>query len=248
MVATLAGGLKRATLEPGPALPREVPELLKFGVVELAFFAAFWVVAWLLARPTKTELGLRWRGAKRETGWGIFYFLILRLGPIILVMGLMAVALTVAMMLGYRQEDITHAVQEYQKHNVKPERMVSQHALRTDPIYMLVVTTFVSFIVAGLREELWRTFSMTAMNHLFPRHWKPTKRAVVAVSLTAVIFGLGHYSVQGMLGVIVTTLLGLVLGTAIVHRKSIWPAVIAHGLFDATTFLAISLLDLNKLR
>jgi membrane protease YdiL (CAAX protease family) len=31
-------------------------------------------------------------------------------------------------------------------------------------------------------------------------------------------------------------LLGLMLGLIIVLHKSIWPAVIAHGLFDATTF------------
>ena len=35
------------------------------------------------------------------------------------------------------------------------------------------------------------------------------------------------------------SVLGLLLGIIMVVHKSIWPAVIAHGMFDATTFALI---------
>jgi membrane protease YdiL (CAAX protease family) len=52
------------------------------------------------------------------------------------------------------------------------------------------------------------------------------------------LFGSGH-TVQGALGVCATTLLGLGLGGIMLWRRSIWEAVIAHGFFDASTFLAL---------
>jgi len=56
--------------------------------------------------------------------------------------------------------------------------------------------------------------------------------------VAAVIFGLGHLP-QGVLAVAMTGLLGFGLGVIMVLHRSIWPAVIAHGMFDATSLALI---------
>jgi membrane protease YdiL (CAAX protease family) len=56
-----------------------------------------------------------------------------------------------------------------------------------------------------------------------------------------VIFGLGH-SLQGPLTMGLTAVLGFFLGLVIVFHRSIWPAVLAHGMFDATTLALLPLL------
>jgi hypothetical protein len=39
-----------------------------------------------------------------------------------------------------------------------------------------------------------------------------------------------------------TGLLGVMLGTIMIFHRSIWEAVLAHGFFNATSFLAMHLL------
>jgi membrane protease YdiL (CAAX protease family) len=53
--------------------------------------------------------------------------------------------------------------------------------------------------------------------------------------LAAVLFGIAHLSSQGILGASNATLLGLGLGLIMIFHRSVWPAVIAHGVFDATS-------------
>jgi membrane protease YdiL (CAAX protease family) len=62
----------------------------------------------------------------------------------------------------------------------------------------------------------------------------------VGVVLTSLIFGIGHLP-QGMLAVAMTALIGMALGAIMVLHRSVWPAVIAHGMFDATSFALIPL-------
>ena len=57
----------------------------------------------------------------------------------------------------------------------------------------------------------------------------------MAVALIAIVFGFAHLG-YGLIAVPVTALLGFCLGAIMVAHKSIWPAVMAHGFFDATTF------------
>jgi membrane protease YdiL (CAAX protease family) len=66
------------------------------------------------------------------------------------------------------------------------------------------------------------------------------------VVVASVIFGLGHV-LMGWLAVLAATLLGLLLGLIMVLHRSIWPAVFAHGLFDATSFALLPLVtELQK--
>jgi membrane protease YdiL (CAAX protease family) len=94
--------------------------------------------------------------------------------------------------------------------------------------------TLVSFVVAGLREELWRVAFLAGVRGLWPALFSSRKGQLVAAVFAAVIFGLGHAS-QGPIAIALTGFLGLGLGAIMIFHKSIWPAVIAHGMFDATS-------------
>ncbi len=62
-----------------------------------------------------------------------------------------------------------------------------------------------------------------------------------AVMLSSVIFGLGHLY-QGGTGVIGTAAAGIVYASAmLLGKKSLWPAVLAHGLYDTFAFVSVFL-------
>jgi membrane protease YdiL (CAAX protease family) len=114
------------------------------------------------------------------------------------------------------------------------EKLVDIAALRSNPLYYWLSLTFVSFVLAGLREELWRSAFIAGLRGLWPRTFGPRCGEINAVVLAAVLFGLAHLS-QGFVGVGNAALLGLGLGLIMIFHRSIWPAVIAHGVFDATS-------------
>lgn len=59
--------------------------------------------------------------------------------------------------------------------------------------------------------------------------------AVIAVALTSLAFGLGHagYGLSWTMG---TTLLGALSAAAVLWSGSLWPAIIAHTLYDMTVY------------
>jgi len=114
------------------------------------------------------------------------------------------------------------------------ERLVDISALRNNPLYYWLTLTFVSFVLAGLREELWRSAFIAGLRGLWPRTFGSRWGEIRAVVLASVLFGSAHLS-QGLLGVCNAALLGLGLGLIMIFHRSIWPAVIAHGVFDATS-------------
>ena len=120
-------------------------------------------------------------------------------------------------------------------------QLVNATALARDPVYFVLCLTLLSFVVAGLREELWRAGMLAGCQALFPAQFATWRGRVMAVGIVGLLFGLGH-TTQGFAGVAVTTLLGVGLGTIMLWRRSIWEAVIAHGFFDAATFLFLYLL------
>ena len=126
------------------------------------------------------------------------------------------------------------------------EAVVDPAVLKNNPLYFWLTVTFVSFVVAGLREELWRSAFLSGMRALWPRYFSSRIGQIAAVAIASVSFGLGHLA-QGWVGVGVTALLGFGLGVIMVLHRSIWPAVIAHGAFDATSFALLPLaLELLK--
>jgi membrane protease YdiL (CAAX protease family) len=120
------------------------------------------------------------------------------------------------------------------------ENTVGVAALRNNPAYFWLTITVVSFVVAGLREELWRSSFLAEMRALWPRQFGSTRGQVCAVFIAAIIFGLAHLS-MGIVAALFGGLLGLGLGLIMVFHRSIWPAVLAHGFFDATSMALIPL-------
>jgi membrane protease YdiL (CAAX protease family) len=214
---------KEATL-----LPTTVEGLLRLSAGELVFFGGVFVIAVVFSRMRGEDLLLQWRGGLKPIFRGFGWSLFLR-GVIAIVVTVIAVGVA-----GTSQDP--HKTMEGLR--PKTEAVVSAGALTADPIYLLLAMTLISFVVAGLREELWRVGVMRCLRGLFPQRFSSRKGQFVAVALAAIIFGLGHLP-QGWSGAFITSILGLGLGILIVRYQSIWEAVLAHGFFNATTFLAL---------
>ena len=211
-------------------LPREVDSLLLLMGATMLQFGLFLGVAWAFSRATASQMLLPWRGGVGPIWRGFLYSIVLRFA--ILVIGLLII-LAIIVIQG---ADVLP--------NLRPstEKLVDPQALADDPLYMVINLTVVSFVMAGFREELWRAGVMAGLWALFPKLERTVWGQAVTVSILAVIFGLGHLP-QGWLGVAQTTFLGLCLGAIMVFHRSIWDAVLAHGFFNATTFLMLPLVD-----
>lgn len=212
-----------------PALSGGVAGLLLVSGVELLVFCVFFFLAWLASRASREELLFKWRPGWWVVPLGAGYSIVLRLA-------LGAIAVAVAAVLAASQLVTPEKIQEYMKVN-RPdvESMVSVPALRHDSAYYWLSLTLVSFVVAGLREEMWRSGTLAAMRALWPRAFGSRLGQCVGMAVIAIAFGAMHLR-MGIIAAIGAGLLGVMLGLIIVLHKSIWPAVIAHGLFDATTF------------
>jgi len=103
-------------------------------------------------------------------------------------------------------------------------------------------------VVAGLREEIWRAGTLAAMKALWPTIFTDRDGQIAAVAVIAIVFGMAHLA-MGLLAAALAILLGFFLGVIMVVHRSIWPAVFAHGFFDAATFAMLpSLHHLQPLR
>ncbi len=196
--------------------------------VELLAFGIVFGVAWLLSRADRDQLLLRWRRGAVFVLLGIGYSVALRL----LITAF--IALAVAFLLATHSMDARGLEDFFTKYRPTVENLVDVSALRNDPVYFILTSTLVSFVLGGLREELWRSGFLAGMRALWPSVFGSGLGQAIPVCLAAVIFGIGHLS-QGPLAVLLTALLGLGLGVIMVVHRSIWPAVIAHGMFDATS-------------
>ncbi|MGO9201597.1 MAG: CPBP family intramembrane glutamic endopeptidase [Limisphaerales bacterium] len=219
----------------GPVLGHEAHRLVAVCSFELLIFGVVFGLAWLASRASRQSLLLPWRGGFWVILLGLGYSIALRLA-----VGLAAA--TVAMVLLVTRLVSIQSLQGFVLAN-RPDvqALVDVPALRQDPLYFWLTITLVSFVVAGFREELWRSGFLAGMGGVWPRRFGSSQGQLAAVALGAVVFGLGHLA-QGPLAVLPTALLGLGLGAIMVLHRSIWPAVLAHGLFDATTFVVLALL------
>lgn len=212
----------------GPVLSRNVAGLLIVCAVELLVFGLVLGLACIASHASRDDLLLRWRGKFRPVPLGIGYSIALRLAVgmivIILSMGLIATGLMTLQSL--QQFSISH----------RPdiEAIVDVSAMRQDPVYFWLVLTLVSFAVAGLREELWRSAFLAGLRSLWPRSFGSRAGQIASAGVAAVVFGVGHLA-MGPVAVLLAGLLGFGLGVIMVLHRSIWPAVIAHGMFDATS-------------
>jgi membrane protease YdiL (CAAX protease family) len=98
------------------------------------------------------------------------------------------------------------------------ERILPQSTVELLPYLALAIT-------AGLCEEfLYRGFAMAVLVHVGLQTW-----AVVLIS--SVLFGLAH-SYQGRGGIVMTLLIGTILGTSRIAYDSLVPAIFWHSAVD----------------
>jgi membrane protease YdiL (CAAX protease family) len=219
----------------GPALRHEAAGLLAVCAVNLLTFGVVFGLAWLASRASRQSLLLPWNGGFWVIPLSLGYSVGLRL-VVALAAAMVAMVLLVTHLVSMQ------SLQRFVLAN-RPEvqALVDVSALRQDPLYFWLTVTLVSFVVAGFREELWRSGFLAGMRALWPGRFGSRQGQLAAVACGAIVFGLGHLA-QGPIAVLPTALLGLGLGAIMVWHRSIWPAVLAHGLFDATTFVMLALL------
>lgn len=216
----------------GPALSGNASGLLAVSGFGLLIFSIVFALAVLISRASREQLMLRWRPGWLVVPLGAVYSIALRIGLLIVAVGVMVI-------LAASQTMTPQKVQEYVSAN-RPdvEVLVSVSAMRNNPTYFWLTVTLVSFVVAGVREEMWRGGTLAAMRILWPKIFDSRRGQLFAVTLIAVAFGAMHIR-MGVLAAVGAGILGLFLGVIIVLHRSIWPAVIAHGFFDATTMAVL---------
>jgi membrane protease YdiL (CAAX protease family) len=215
---------EEALLPPGSAA------LLRVCALELTVFAVLLAAVVRTGQVSRVDLLLRWRGGwwvlPRAAGWSV----VLRLG-VGLALG--------AALVGWQAVRGT-PLDSLEDLRPRVEAMVDVEALR-DPVYLALMLTVVSFVLAGLREELWRVGMVSLLGRAFPGLFAGRFGPWLALVPTALIFGMAHIA-QGGFGVAATALLGLGLGAVMLWHRSLWDAVFAHGFFNATTFGMLVLL------
>lgn len=216
---------------PEAALSTDPVILLEQIAIQLGAFFLLFGVAWLASRATGKQLLLGWKGGIGPIWRGLAYSIGLRVAVAVLAIG----AVLIGMLLGGVDQE---TLQELRP---KVEHTIDMEAIEQSPLYLFINLTLVSFIFAGLREELWRAGVLAGLAALFPRLFASVIGKLAAVAIVAVIFGLGHFS-QGWGGIALTTALGVGLGAIMVFHGSIWDAVLAHGFFNASSFAMIYLL------
>jgi membrane protease YdiL (CAAX protease family) len=218
-----------------PALSSTVKGVLIVCAMELGVFGVVFTAAWLASRARARELYL----SERMRWWIVPLSLAYSVGLRVAVGMIVAV---IAGVLIAAQVVTMEQIRDFVTNN-RPdvEALVDVEALRQNTAYLVLNATLVSFVVAGLREELWRAGVLAGLRALWPGRFSSLNGQLLGVTIAAVIFGLGHWA-QGGLGVLLTGALGFFLGLIMVVHKSIWPAVLAHGAFNATTFIALPFL------
>jgi membrane protease YdiL (CAAX protease family) len=104
------------------------------------------------------------------------------------------------------------------------DRILPQAAVELPPYFALAIT-------AGLCEEfLYRGFAIAALAQTGLRAW-------LVVLISSLLFGLAH-SYQGRGGMVMTFLVGLVLGVSRLTYNSLIPAIFWHSAIDAVAGVA----------
>jgi membrane protease YdiL (CAAX protease family) len=111
-------------------------------------------------------------------------------------------------------------------------RDLSRFSALQGNLRLTIYTVFYVLIGAGFYEEfMFRGFLMQGVAMLFGASrggW------IAACIIQGVLFGASH-AYQNPLGMLITGTLGISLGFLVIASgRNLWPAIIAHGLYDAT--------------
>jgi hypothetical protein len=156
------GGQEKA----GAALPSSVRGLVMVSIENFGLFALLFAAAWFFGRPRPVDLFLRpmrwW-----DWLWGALWSVGVRFGVLVLIMTVFLPVIAVRMaQSGASGPEASKQVEaSMQQYRPKVEALVDLQAL-ADPLYLLVACTLLSFVTAGLREELWRAGFITSVQDL----------------------------------------------------------------------------------
>jgi membrane protease YdiL (CAAX protease family) len=223
--------------KPHPVLSQTSAGLLTVCAMQMGVFAVVFALGWWSSHATTEQMLVRWRPGWWVVPLGFAYSIAIRIGIFVLALVVSAVLLATV----FDQHQLAEFWRAGQP-NIR--QVVSVSAARGNSSYAWLLITVVSFIVAGLREELWRTGTLAAMRALWPRAFGSRASELVAILFIAVAFGAGHLR-MGVMAAVVAGVLGVFLGAILVLHRSVWPAVIAHGCFDALSFALIAWLPTN---
>lgn len=215
-----------------PALLATTRGLLIVCAAEIGIFGVIFGLAWLASRASAEDLLLKWRQGWWTIPLGIGYSIALRVAAAIIVSLMVAILLLTGLL------SRGSLAQFSAESRTAVERIVDLSAMQHNPAYFWLTVTIASFVVAGLREELWRSGTLAAMRALWPRLFEGRDGQIAGVALIAIVFGLAHLAL-GLLPAVMAMIVGFLLGIIMLMHQSIWPAVIAHGMFDATSFALI---------
>ncbi len=222
----------RRTESQGPALPSNVGGLLVACACNLLVFFLFFIIARAISRASFDALLLRWRPGAWVIPLGLAYSIAVRM---LVAVVLIFVAVLLFALHAVTPQDIQHFGQAS---TPRVDRLIDVEAMSSNSAYFWLNVTVVSFIVAGLREELWRASFLAGLRGLWPSVFEGTKGGIAGAAVAALFFGAGHLP-QGVAAAAVITVVGFGLGVIMVVHRSMWPAVVAHGAFDAASFAAI---------
>jgi membrane protease YdiL (CAAX protease family) len=224
--------LRSGSVVRGPALSGNVRGLLFVCGVEIILFSLVFGLGWLASRASREELLFHWRPGWWVVPFGIGYSVAIRFALFAVVMVVAAILLTTRAATPETLQSFVSA----NRPNV--ETLVSVPAMRSNPSYFWLTLTLVSFVVAGLREEIWRAGTLAGLRALWPGRFSSRWGQCLAVTLIAVVFGAMHLG-MGLIAAALAGVVGWLLGMIMILHKSVWPAVIAHGLFDATSMAVL---------
>ena len=107
----------------------------------------------------------------------------------------------------------------------------------TGNLAALLPMIFVVIIGGGFGEEtFYRGFLFERLGKLIG---SSTAAKAAIVLITSVVFGLAHYSDQGLAGVEQAMITGIAFGTTFALTGSLFPIMIAHAAFDVTALAII---------
>ncbi len=237
LIAALSLGIRPEDAE--AALSANIGILLLNLMITMASFFVFLGLAWCASRATVDDLMLRWKSGVLPWALGLVYSIGMRL-----LIGVIVYIVVFAVVLGMlSSEGKPLSMESFQETSTKlmednrpkVEHLVDTDAIVNSPMYLFINITLVSFVMAGFREELWRSSMLAGFKGLFPQSYDKLWCKIGFVLIVAVIFGIGHLP-QGIGGVILTGALGVMLGLIMIFHRSIWQATWTHGFFNATSF------------
>ncbi|MEO0582186.1 MAG: CPBP family intramembrane glutamic endopeptidase [Bacteroidota bacterium] len=153
---------------------------------------------------------------------------------------IMLVALPLVNFVNFDPE-LTYLPESFQQleESLRKSELLSRERLRdyietSDPT-RLIINLVIFALIPGVCEELFfRGIIQQSLQKIF--------QPVLAIVLTAAIFSFIHYQFYGFLG---RTIMGIFLGYFFYRTKSLFPSILAHFAFNATSIVAVYLMTLQ---